>query len=81
MVLLHFVTKGQIHIDDKKKADILNHQFSSVFSKPKGHIPPLIGQRSTTLPDITNNIAGVKKFLKDLNPKTHLVLIMFPRDS
>ena len=60
--------KGQIHISDKAKANILNDQFSSVFSKPDGRTPPLIGQRSTSMPEININVAGVKKLLKELNP-------------
>ena len=60
--------KGQIHINDKEKADILNRQFSSVFSKPDSCTPPLIGERCTPMLDIVVNIAGVKKLLKELNP-------------
>ena len=60
--------KGQIHIDDTEKANILNSQFSSVFSKPNGLTPPLVGHRCTSMPDIVVNLAGGRKFLKDLNP-------------
>ena len=60
--------KGQIHIDDTEKANILNSQFSSVFSKPNGLTPPLVGHRCTSMPDILVNLAGGRKFLKDLNP-------------
>ena len=60
--------KGQIHIDDTEKANILNRQFSSVFTRPDGLNPPLVGHRCTSMPDIVVNLAGVRKLLKDLNP-------------
>ena len=57
-----------VHIDDTEKANILNFQFSSVFSKPDSLTPPLVGHRCTSMLDILVNLAGVRKLLKDLNP-------------
>ena len=59
---------GTLHIDDTKKANILNKQFSSVFSVPNGQIPPLQGQPNIPMSDITITEAGVRKLLNDVNP-------------
>ena len=60
--------QGQIHIDDTSKANILNRQFSSVFSKQDTFTPPLTGPRNIAMSDINVDESGVRKLLKELNP-------------
>ena len=60
--------EGAIHITDIKKANILNQQFSSVFSREDNTTPPLQGHPNISMPDILINENGVRKLLKDINP-------------
>ena len=69
---------GHLHIDDAKKANILNNQFSSVFSKPDDIVPPLIGPKCKSMPEINITSNGVTKLLNELNPNK--VQIMCHRD-
>lgn len=59
---------GSLHIDNTKKANILNKQFSNVFSIPDNRIPPLQGQANTPMPEINITEPGVRKLLNDINP-------------
>lgn len=60
---------GSYVVDDVKKANVLNNQYSSVFSKPDNNIPeiktPEIGE---TIPDIIIPTDGVKSLLDRVNP-------------
>ncbi len=51
------------------KAEILNNQFSSVFtSEPPGDLPDIDGPDQPTMPDINISTNGILKLLNSLNP-------------
>eukprot|EP00111_Clytia_hemisphaerica_P023397 TCONS_00068915-protein len=54
---------SSLHIDNTKKANTLNKQFSNVFSIPDGRILPLQGQANTPMPEINITEPGVRKLL------------------
>ena len=59
---------GSIIIDDQKKANILNEQYCSVFSKPNKDIPPIRSPSvEDTMPEIDINKTGVEALLNRLN--------------
>ena len=60
---------GVLHGDQKRKAELLNKQFSSVFTT-EGHSDiPDMGQNNTPdAPDITVQKRGIQKLLKGLSP-------------
>jgi hypothetical protein len=59
---------GVAYSDNKTKAEILNDQFVSVFSKEDETIPDLGHSNHPTLPPITVECSGVRKLLRDINP-------------
>ena len=61
--------QGFLQSDNQCKADILNEQFTSVFTRedPR-HIPDKGPSPYLAMPDILNSQKGVQKLLKDLNP-------------
>ena len=60
---------GTLHSSPKEKAEILNNQFSSVFTnEDSSNIPDLGESPYTTAPDITVTEKGVRKLLDGLNP-------------
>lgn len=60
---------GKMHADAKDKADILNRQYESVFTKESTtNIPKPSGTPYPSMPDISINNEGVEKLLKKLNP-------------
>ena len=60
---------GQIYSDSETQADILNGQFSSVFTtEPDNPLPRLGPSPYPTIPDITIIVKGVYKLLAGLNP-------------
>ena len=60
---------GIVHSDSQTKADILNTQFSSVFTKGgKSNVPNLGTCKYSVLPDITVRETGVRKLLEAVNP-------------
>lgn len=62
---------GQLITDNQKQADILNSQFSSVFSREDcGSIPDLGPSPYPKASNITVTMPGVKKLLQQLNPHT-----------
>ncbi|XP_060581061.1 uncharacterized protein LOC132737744 [Ruditapes philippinarum] len=63
-------SEGQTFTDPVAKADILNSQFESVFSRPQ---PLSLSQackqkHHPSMPEVSISEDGVKKLLKDLNP-------------
>ena len=61
-------SKNVIHTDEEKLAELLNDQFTSVFSKDDGKIPMPNDPPGTKMEDITITRNGIVKLLKDLNP-------------
>ena len=60
--------EGFIH-SDTSKAEILNEQFQSVYTKENTSTMPDKGQsKYPSMKDIVINTKGVFKLLKDLNP-------------
>ena len=60
---------GVLHFDPKRKAELLNKQFSSVFTTEGDSDIPDMGQSNTPdAPDITVKEKGIHKLLKGLNP-------------
>ena len=62
--------KGQLKSDAKSKADILNHQFESIFTveDPLTKMTDNDQRAFPTMPDITVICDGVVKLLKNLKP-------------
>ena len=62
--------KGKLHSDDRSKVEILNQQFSSVFTKktekPFTTVP---GEKVPEMQDIQIDVPGVQKLLSDLKIK------------
>ena len=59
---------GQLHSDCRRKAEILNNQFCSVFtSEDTTNIPKLPGPPNTEMPKFEITVEGVTKLLKGLN--------------
>ena len=60
---------GTVHSDSQAKADILNMQFSSVFTIGNASNAPSLGVSTySELPHITVYVAGVRKLLEDIKP-------------
>ena len=60
---------GFLQSDNRSKAEILNHQFSSVFTREdKDNIPSKGPSPYPSMPDIQVTPKGVQKLLKELNP-------------
>ena len=60
---------GFLQSDNQSKAEILNQQFSSVFTRDDDSSTPLKGNSPyLAMPDIRINKKGAQKLLKDLNP-------------
>ena len=60
---------GQTYSDSKPQADILNDQFSSVFTtEPDNSLPRLGLSPYPTIPDINITVNGIYKLLGGLNP-------------
>ena len=59
---------GKLESDNKAKAEILNDQFKSVFTKENPQLPSLPELNTPTMPDIIISVEGVAKLLHDLNP-------------
>ena len=59
---------GQLHSDSRRKAEILNNQFCSVFtSEDTKNIPKLPGPPNTEMPKFKITVQGVTKLLEGLN--------------
>ena len=59
---------GQLHSDSRRKAEILNNQFCSVFtSEDTLNIPKLPGPPNTEMPKFEITVQGVTKLLEGLN--------------
>ena len=60
---------GVLHGDPKRKAELLNKQFSSVFTtEGDSDIPDMDQSNTPDAPDITVQEKGIHKLLKGLNP-------------
>ena len=60
---------GFLQSDNQSKADILNQQFSSVFTREESSSTPSKGPSPyPSMPDIQRKEKGVQKRLKELNP-------------
>ena len=63
--------RGILHSDPLKKANILNHQFTSVFSRDDGSpLPDLPDVHHPVMEEIYVSLNGVIKLLKNLKPFT-----------
>jgi len=61
--------QGLTHSDPKLKAEILNDQFSSVFTREDlSSMPPTPTTKAPTIQDININTEGVAKLLSKLSP-------------
>ena len=59
---------GQLHSDSRRKAEILNNQFCSLFtSEDTTNIPKLTGPPNTVMPKFEITVQGVTKLLEGLN--------------
>ena len=59
---------GQLHSDSRRKAEILNNQFCSVFtSEDTTNISKLPGPPNTEMPKFEITVQGVNKLLESLN--------------
>ena len=59
---------GKLESDNRAKAEILNDQFKSVFTKENLQLPSVPELNTPTMPDIIISVEGVAKLLHDLNP-------------
>ena len=60
---------GLIYSDSKKKADILNNQFSSVFTQePDDELPDLGVSQHPDIPPLIIQEAGIGKLLLNIKP-------------
>ena len=60
---------GRLFSDSQNKADILNRQFTSVFTREDtSSIPPLPDRNYPSMPNIVVQIPGVKKLLSNIKP-------------
>ena len=62
--------KGKMHAEPTDKANILNRQYESVYTKEddREQVPRLEGQPYHGMPDITVTMGGVWNILKKINP-------------
>ena len=60
---------GNLVEDNRKKADILNEQYCSVFTQETYPIPEPLYTQEPTMPSIIINEDGVKKLLQGVNPQ------------
>ena len=64
------VSDGRIASDAQDKADMLNNQFSSVFTRgDRLNLPPKVKSSYPKMPRITVSSAGVLKLLSQLNAR------------
>ena len=60
---------GKLFSDNKEKANILNQQYQSVFTKENpNEIPIPSGIRFPSMPEISVSCTGVEKLLRQINP-------------
>ena len=72
-LLLDVLKKDSLTFDDKEKANILQRQFSSVFTKePAGEIPRIQQRCNSRIVFPTLSVESVKKKLSSLNPNKSL---------
>ena len=59
---------GKTIIDDGQKAEVLNHQYCSVFSKPDGQKPPVPNRIESDMQEFTISTEGISKLIRSLKP-------------
>ena len=60
--------QGKVYNDSLSKANLLNNQFTSVFTrKDLSHIPKMCGNQVPDIPDVDIQIEGVTKLLQQLD--------------
>ncbi|XP_066931249.1 uncharacterized protein [Clytia hemisphaerica] len=59
---------NEIHTKEEELAEILNNQFTSVFTEDDGTTPTPLGPKGKIINDIIITKNGVAKLLKELNP-------------
>ena len=59
---------GKMHADPKDKANILNRQYESTFTREDTYIPQPRGEPCSPMPDIIVTEEGVAKLLRRINP-------------
>ena len=59
---------GIMYNNPKDKANILNKQYQSVFTRETPNIPDMEGPTYPSMPDITVDTRGVLKLLKNIKP-------------
>ena len=57
-----------IHTKEEELAEILNYQFTSIFTEDDGTTPTPLGPEGQKINDINVTKNGVVKLLKDLDP-------------
>ena len=62
--------EGMLHQDSKMKAELLNRQFQSVFTKENENepLPPIKERTYPCMPEIVIKTDGVEKLLRNLSP-------------
>ncbi|XP_019628840.1 PREDICTED: uncharacterized protein LOC109473420 [Branchiostoma belcheri] len=60
--------KGRLITDSQQKAELLNAQFHSVFTRETPAIPTRRGRKTKPMPKISIHKQGVLKLLQNLNP-------------
>ena len=60
--------QGKLYTNDKEKADILNNQFTSVFSEEDDQVPTILSDPVLTMPSICVPLNGVRKLLPKIDP-------------
>ena len=62
-------SEGEIHSSAEKKAEILNQQFTSLFTQePPGPLPDKDPSPHPTMPDICISKEGIEKMLQNIKP-------------
>ena len=61
--------QGETITDTKGKAEVLNEQYQSVFTKENNQSIPPVNNQNLNMPDINITTNGILKLLSKLNPQ------------
>ena len=61
--------QGETITDTKGKAEVLNEQYQSVFTKENNQSIPPVNNQNLNMPDINFTTNGISKLLSKLNPQ------------